>query len=250
MQMDCGCRKRTLGALPQNELVWRKKTGQLANPGEKGATGSPPVGKSPPAPAKYPKLPVNMATEFPYPIREPFLTRNIAWYTGAAIANVGEPQYVNDDREYLRSAMVDSDWERVEKWLAWKFSKMTPKDIQAFYKSFNFGSYKWVKVGTGSGRRYLPFSPLDLETFYGRFKRFATGKDATRQCIEDTLAQHKRNYERDRARTTTANVPQSLVISVCPVQITLADGLMKIVGLTAFVIAVPMLLSLAMTGSA
>src|SRR5580658_4520986 len=110
-----------LGAIPANESIWQLSTGQLTYPDSGGSvlrTYAPPALVAP----KYADLPVaphgsQGSIDFPWPIQEPAYTGNYFWWNGSAVLNIGYPIYANDCWEFLRFALVDSDFESVAQWL-------------------------------------------------------------------------------------------------------------------------------------
>jgi hypothetical protein len=225
-----------LGSLPANEGVWRKASGQLAMPGDKGAKKSPPltIGKLNLAP--YPALP-NAPDGFPYENPRPTATLNLAWYVGGAIANRGMPQYHNDWREYLRSAMVDSDWERVLKFMSWWLNRLDAYiDAEQFIRSFNYGSYKWVDNGRG-GQRSLPFSTADFSTFFATFRKYASGKSADNFCINNAKKMALTNYDNKLRSLALTGAPMSLIIGNCPVHQGWEHAVKMIAAMTALAIS-------------
>lgn len=227
---------RMLGALPENTSVWAYPSGQLARPGDKGATQNPPRDPIPalaPVLQSYPPLPI--AGDFPYEIKQPFITRNVAWYTGGPILNIGQPTARNDYREFIRSAMVDSDWDRLEIFCGWYLATKatTPLAREMFYRSFNFGTYKWV--WQNGRKKYLPFSRFDYQTFFERLKRFESGKDATRSCVSNSVKLHLVNLDAKQAQVGRG-VPMILTIGFCPIHQSWTDGLLKMAGFVAIAV--------------
>jgi len=211
-EYECRC-SQPLGEVPENYTYTNPGTGQSVtwNP------SFPSGGLNWPLPVYSDKLKWASAADqgvkvaFPYEIKPPHFTGNLRWSGRVALINVGLPRWRNDPDEYIRSAMVDSDWDAVEKWLAWKVvNGMKYEDIPKIH----MGEYKHV---IGGGRKtWLPFSDADYRTFFERFKRFANGDPASERCIRDSI-EGLRKLENSQ-RHNPANVPHQLYIGVCPVR--------------------------------
>jgi hypothetical protein len=176
-----------------------------------------------------------LTTPFPYQIKNPFITGNTFWYTGSPVLNKGEPRFVNDAEEFLRSAVVDSDWERVEAWLGWALrngltaSKLTDID---------FGRYKWT--GTSLNKKYYPFSSTDYRTFYDRFLRFAaTTAPADADCIRSRM-----NLTMQAVQSSPRN-QFVLRLSDCPLSLSWESAVLTMAAMIALPIAIAGIATLA-----
>lgn len=146
---------RRLGSLPANETTYVVAgTSQIGFPNQ---ANSVPSGRSyvPPTMAAplYPPLPKapsgsQGAIDFPYTIKQPAWTGNFFWYTGGPVLNVGYPRYSNDCLEFLRFAVVDSNWDDVLKWFEWAAASF--KWSYADAQRWNFGAFRWINA------RYAP----------------------------------------------------------------------------------------------
>lgn len=168
-----------------------------------------------------------LTAPFPYQIKNPFITGNTFWYTGQPALNKGEPRFRNDAEEFLRSAVVDSDWDRVEAWLGWALRNgMTREKLT----QFDFGRYKWT--GTKAAKKFYPFSKTDFKTFYERFLKFtAVTMPADRQCIQT-------KYEMAMKGVNSSPRNQfTLRLSDCPLSEGWEKGLIKAVASIAIPIA-------------
>lgn len=198
-----------LGALPENE----SKIGPtgITSHFTNAAIADLPLPKYPPLKwASAADQGVKVA--FPYEIPPPHYTGNLWWHDGRAILNAGQPRWLNDPREYLRSAMVDSDWDAVEKWMVWQVANgMTYQGLTEFL----FSVYKYIGGGA-SPPVYLPFSRADYETFYRKFKRFANGDPASERCIDDTRKKIEKFNANQVKYGSGGRVPYQLMIGVCP----------------------------------
>lgn len=169
-----------------------------------------------------------LASPFPYRIKDPFVSGNNFWYTGQPTLNKGEPKYVNDAMEFLRSAVVDSDWDRVEAWLGWALQNGMTRDKLTM---FDFGRMKYT--GTAAAKKYYPFSKTDIRSFYERFLRFtAQSSPADRTCIQNKY---------DMAMRAADSSPRNqfvLRLSDCPLTEGWEKALLKMVALVAIPVAI------------
>lgn len=170
-----------------------------------------------------------VAVKFPRQIRQPFITSNLMWYSGPVL-NKGNPQYSNDGHEFLRSALVDSNWDDFEVWLGWAFANGMTPDI---LKGIDFGRMKWA-----NGKKY-PFSEYDIYSFFDRFLKYATG-NVDKACIRTM----KDNYLR-----AVKNMPgnmYSLRMSDCPLTIDFwTEALPRLVAVVAVPYAIATLATVA-----
>lgn len=148
-------------------LLYRQTAAEL----EKAAPVASPVPVVAIASQAYPSLPrapkaAQGAVEFPYTILPPHDTRALEWFLGGSILNKGTPRWSNDADEFLRSALVDSNWPAVKQWADW-FRQSYPgvPGTPNFDKLrlWNFSAHKWT-LGKG-GKIYLPFSQGDYNAF-------------------------------------------------------------------------------------
>lgn len=209
----------------------------------------PPVYVPPPPPVFVPKtgsgfrpkaslsdIPEDQKSAFPMPIRGMSVTGNMYWYQGQPVLNRGVPIYFNDANEFLRHAMVESNWDDVEIWLAWAIANGYPQD--KLY-AIDFGRYKYSQGPTGP-RVYFPFSAADYSSFFDRFIKYATAVPADRDCI---------NKKKELYRRAVASNPRNqfqLSLSDCPLTTGWALGLLKAVA----VIAIPYAIATAATAIA
>lgn len=131
-----------LGALPQN-LEFTNPTGTYSY--------DPTLAAYPwlknfvlPQYGPLPKAPVGSqgVVEFPWTIKQPLFTGNYYWWIGGPVLNIGYPYYSNDCWEYLRNAIVDSDFDSVVNWLGWAILSFQWGVSDA--KAFDFGAFRWV----------------------------------------------------------------------------------------------------------
>lgn len=168
-----------------------------------------------------------LTSSFPWRIKEPFITGNNFWYTGQPTLNRGEPKFYNDAEEFLRSAVVDSDWDRLEAWLSWAFQNGMTGDKLT---QLDFGRFKWT--GTKANKKMYPFSATDYKTFYERFLKYtATTAPADHKCI-------KLRY--DMTMKAVASSPRNqfvLRLGDCPLQLGWEQGLIRVVAAIAIPVA-------------
>lgn len=168
-----------------------------------------------------------LTSPFPWRIKEPFITGNNFWYTGQPTLNKGEPSFYNDAEEFLRSAVVDSDWDRLEAWLSWAFQNGMTGDKLT---QLDFGRFKWT--GTKLNKKMYPFSAADYKSFYERFLKYtATTAPADNKCI-------KVRYE--MAMKAVASSPRNqfvLRLGDCPLQLGWEQGLIRVVAAIAIPVA-------------
>lgn len=168
-----------------------------------------------------------LTAPFPYQIKNPFITGNNFWYTGQPTLNKNEPLYRNDAEEFLRSAVVDSDWDRVEAWLGWALRNGMTRDKLT---QFDFGRYKWT--GTKAAKKFYPFSHADIRSFYERFLKFtAVTMPADRKCIQN-------KYEMALKGANSSPRNQFILrLSDCPLSESWEKGLLKVVASIAIPVA-------------
>lgn len=168
-----------------------------------------------------------LTAPFPYQIKNPFITGNNFWYTGQPTLNKNEPLYRNDAEEFLRSAVVDSDWDRVEAWLGWALRNGMTRDKLT---QFDFGRYKWT--GTKAAKKFYPFSHADIRSFYERFLKFtAVTMPADRKCIQN-------KYEMALKGANSSPRNQFILrLSDCPLSESWEKGLLKVVASIALPVA-------------
>jgi len=199
-----------LGSLPENEF----KIGPYGTRTEftRAAVDELPPLKPYPALKRASAADLGVKVTFPYDIPPPHYTSNLWWFDAHPVANAGQPRWQNDPDEYLRSAMVDSDWDAVEKWMVWKVANgMTYAGLSQFL----FSTYK--RIGGGAGPfRYLPFSRADYETFFRKFKRYADGDPASERCINDSRKKIEKFNDNQMKYGGGGRVPFQLMIGVCP----------------------------------
>lgn len=171
-------------------------------------------------------LPLTAA--FPYMIKAPFITGNNFWYTGQPTLNIGAPRFYNDAEEFLRSALVDSDWDRVEAWLGWALQNGMTRDKLTM---FDFGRYKYT--GSGATKKFYPFSKADIRSFYERFLKFtAVSSPADRSCIQA-------KYEMAmKAANSSPRNQFVLRLSDCPLTEGWEKALLKMVAIVAIPVAI------------
>jgi hypothetical protein len=130
------------------------------NVGSTHYAGDPALQKYLPTYANLPLAPKGSqgAIDFPYTISQPTITGNYFWWTGGGVINVGFPYYSNDCWEYLRAAMVDSNFDAVILWLGWAAAsfKWTTADLM----NFDFGYWRFVNAD------YAPAGAVNSRTFY------------------------------------------------------------------------------------
>ncbi len=123
--------------------------------------------------------------KFDQPILQPHLTNALNWCApgDGTILNIGAPVSLYDPVEYLRSALVDSDWARVKYWFGSFYSKIFAssglnKDPFYPFGALNLFSYKYT-IDNGV-KTYWPFSYYDLQQFIvqimGNFMLTDTGQ--------------------------------------------------------------------------
>lgn len=143
---------------------------------EKVFTAPDPIGSIAPAPPyvglsnqKFAPSEAPQIVDLLSPILNPHTTTALSWLTGGPILNIGAPRSIYDPYEYLRSALIDSDWDRVTAWFAFYISKLwdnVSHAHSAFYSlsQLNLASYKYVVNADGS-RTYYPLSFGDINAF-------------------------------------------------------------------------------------
>lgn len=110
---------------------------------------------------------------WPTPILNPHTTTALNWVTrGVPVVNKGSPRSIYDPVEYLRSALIDSDWDRVYYWFAVQYNdiyKRVGNQKDAFFPFANINILDYKYVVTDSGQRiYYPFSLWDIKQFLTR----------------------------------------------------------------------------------
>lgn len=107
---------------------------------------------------------------FNTPILQPHLTNALNWCApgDGILLNIGDPTDLYDPVEYLRSALVDSDWERVKYWFGTFYSQIytatgPKKDPYYPFGALNIFDYKYTV--TNGVKTYWPFSYYDLQQF-------------------------------------------------------------------------------------
>lgn len=164
---------------------------------------------------------------FPYPNKNPDVTGNTFWYTGQPVLNAGAPRYSNDAAEWLRHAVVDSNWDDVEVWMAWALNNgMTPAQLQ----QVDFGRYKFTS-GVNGAKKFYPFSEADYNSFFDRFMRYASNVQVNQDCLAG-----KRDLYRRAVRSNPRNSYQ-LNLSDCPLTTPWYIGLMRAVAVLAIPVA-------------
>jgi hypothetical protein len=108
---------------------------------------------------------------WPTAILNPHKTTALNWVQPDVI-NKGSPRSLYDPVEFLRSALIDSDWDRVFYWFAFQYSQLYAKysnSRDAFYPfaNMNILAYKYIIDDTGA-KKYFPFSQYDLWQFISR----------------------------------------------------------------------------------
>lgn len=154
------------------------------------APGTTDPDANPPAAAVYAPLPLqqgHFAIDFPWQISQPHWSRQTLWWTGRTVLNAGAPQFSNDCIEYLRSALVDSDFARVKNFIMWYYAINNPNphlywDVASnswgnhflvtqpgaeAINYLNLSDYKFIL--TQSGPVYLPLSYQDLGSIWSTF---------------------------------------------------------------------------------
>ena len=160
---------------------------------------------------KYTAQELGRAVAFPYPNPEPRLSRAMTTSGYRDVLNIGSPTMQNDPTEYLRSALVASDWASVERYLAWLAANgATFKDIA----EFPIGAYKYI---VSNGRRiYLPFSDDEYAEIFRRFRRFDNGDPASERCIRASVEASKKFRDSALRGGASANIPFVFNIGICP----------------------------------
>lgn len=116
----------------------------------------------PPPPYWAPRI-----THFDQKIFNPHFTDALNWTTGGnRVLNIGNPTSLYDPVEYLRSALIDSDWDRVAYWYAFYIKSMyayTQNYGPEYYQisQLNMPNYKYV-VNPNGTRTYYPMSSADF----------------------------------------------------------------------------------------
>lgn len=105
----------------------------------------------------------------PGPILNPHTTTALSWLTGGPILNIGAPRSIYDPDEYLRSAVMDSDWKRVAGWYAYYISQLWQnvshaKSAYWALSQMNICEYKYV-VNSAGQKRFYPLSYDDVAQF-------------------------------------------------------------------------------------
>lgn len=145
---------------------------------------------------------------FPYANPAPRMDRVYTLTGYRELLNIGQPTMQNDPTEYLRSALVRSDWSAVEKYLAWQVANGADfEDIARF----PLGHYKYIVSPTTLKKTYLPFSDDELREVFARFRRFANGDAATEKCILQSMETTRASV----LRRANMNQPFPLTIGVC-----------------------------------
>jgi hypothetical protein len=111
-------------------------------------------------------------TLWPQPILEPHFTTAVDWCLAggtSGVLNKGNPRSVYDPVEYLRSALVDSDWDRVYYWFAVNYGDAYAKQGNAKtaffpYADMNIYDYKYV-IDSNGNKVYFPLSLYDVQQF-------------------------------------------------------------------------------------
>ncbi len=109
---------------------------------------------------------------WPTPILNPHKTTALAWMGLPQVINRGNPRSIYDPVEYLRSALVDSDWDRVYYWFLVQYAdiyKRVANDKRAYFSfaDINICDYKYTVDESGQ-RTYYPLSPYDVKQFLTR----------------------------------------------------------------------------------
>lgn len=134
-----------------------------------------------PVAQSYPALspaPANAqgAVPFPHTIAQPHQTTALNWFLGGPILNKGTPRWTNDANEFLRSALVDSNFDAVKKWADWWVASYAPDGSPAKMAPLydrNLASDKWTLTNSGA-KIYLPFSEADLNQFIEKISTYYT----------------------------------------------------------------------------
>ena len=108
---------------------------------------------------------------WPTAILNPHTTTALNWVQ-PNVLNKGAPTSLYDPIEFLRSALIDSDWDRVFYWFAVQYAqlyKQFENSRDAFYPfaNMNILSYKYV-INDNGQKVYYPFSQYDLWQFISR----------------------------------------------------------------------------------
>lgn len=238
---SCGC--STLSALPDNESRWAFSDGQLSTPlmgGQPTTRYALLASQQTLKLASYGNLPWANATqtdgvEFPFQIREPYWTSNLWWWNGQAIVNAGAPRFRNDPNEYLRSAMVESDWDAVGKWLSWRIAVILKRggstaNVADELALFPFGSFKYT--GGAFAKKFYPFSMADYQTFFETFKKYESGADADKACLDAAFSNYKQLYA-TAIKSFNGSVPMALSLTPCKAKLGWWHGIINTVGLIA-----------------
>lgn len=174
-------------------------------------------------------------SKFPYQNKPPSVTGNLYWYEKKAVINRGMPKFSNDAEEFLRYALIDSNWEDVERWLGWALANnmaINPNISQDVFLPFiDFGAYKFTVAPDGQ-RTYYPFSLQDYETFFQSLLKYASRTPVTGSCLRKKLELY-----RDAIRSSPRN-QFSLRLSSCPIEADFVKGFLTFAGLVAFAVAV------------
>jgi hypothetical protein len=143
-----------------------------------------------PTPALYAPLPVQSGKfpiDFPFSIPQPHWSTQQLWWCGQTVLNVGAALYSNDPVEYLRSALIDSDFVRVKNFIMWYYAINNPDPTLYWDAStnswgdhflvtqpgadainyLNLADYKYIL--TESGPVYFPLSYQDLTNLWNVF---------------------------------------------------------------------------------
>jgi hypothetical protein len=178
----------TKGIPPSQAAIW-----EYAAVNTRAAPGTTDPYANPPTPAVYAPLPLqsgHFAIDFPWQIQQPHWSRQTLWWTGQTVLNAGAPQYSNDCIEYLRSALVDSDFSRVKNFIMWYYAINNPNPhLYWDAASLSWGShflvtqpgadainylnlcdYKYIL--TEAGPVYLPLSYQDLGSIWSTFIQY------------------------------------------------------------------------------
>jgi hypothetical protein len=114
-------------------------------------------------------VPYLEADSFPGTILEPHYTNALYWNTGYPVLNRGAPTSTHDPVEYLRSAVIDSDWDTVAAWYAYfiqnKLTKFGNSNSHFWdLAQLNINDFRYVVLDDGS-RGYFPMSNWDVKQF-------------------------------------------------------------------------------------
>lgn len=109
------------------------------------------------------------------PVLQPHFTTALDWCLPkgqSGVLNRGLPQSLYDPEEYLRSALIDSDWDRVYNFFLFCYSttyKVNANDKNNFfpYANINICQYKYT-MDANNNKVYWPFSPYDIAQFLMR----------------------------------------------------------------------------------